>query len=97
MDWYRLTLSRDQVCAGETHRRKEEFFDAFADAGAPRTMALFQQEREDGCLDLFFTPACAEHAQQLLAEWGCTPCERPSMVGLHLLVGHNEMTYYLPG
>jgi hypothetical protein len=59
-------------------------------------MALFQQLRDDGGLDLFFTPESWEHAEALLNEWGCAPCGRPSMVGLELLVGHNEMTYYLP-
>jgi hypothetical protein len=24
------------------------------------------------------------------------PCERPAMTGLHLLVGHNKITCYLP-
>jgi len=96
MSWYRLTLNREQVEAGEEGRRKGIFFDAFTTAGAPRTMALFRQERADGGVDLLFTPACGEHAAQLLQEWGGTPCERPSMAGLHLLAGHSEMTYYLP-
>jgi hypothetical protein len=47
-------------------------------------------------VDLFLTPDCSEHAAGLLKEWGCTPCDRPSMIGLHLLVGHAEMTYYMP-
>jgi hypothetical protein len=96
MSWYRSTLSPGQVAAGEALRRKEAFLEAFAAASAPREMALFRQEREDGSLDLFLTPDSAGHAAPLLEAWGCTPCERPSMVGLHLLVGHNEITYYLP-
>lgn len=96
MNWYRLTLSREQVAGGEVHERKEAFLAAFTSACAPRAMALFQQVREDGGLDLFLSPDCGEQAEELLAEWGCVSCERPSMVGLHLLVGHNEMTYYLP-
>jgi len=96
MSWYRLTLSREQVAGGAAHERKEEFFAAFTAARAPRAVALFQQEREDGGLDLFLSPDCGEHAAKLLAEWGCVSCGRPTMIGLHLLVGHNEMTYYLP-
>ena len=96
MSWYRLTLNSAQVAAGELQQRQEAFDEAFGAARAPRTMALFQQAREDGGVDLFLTPDCGEHAAELIEEWGCTPCERPSMIGLHLLVGHAEMTYYMP-
>ena len=95
MSWYRLTLSAAQVAAGEVRQRREAFLEAFGAARGPRMMALFQQERADGGLDLFLTPDCGEHAAQLIEEWGCAPCDRPSMAGLHLLVGHNEITYYL--
>ena len=94
--WYHLPLTAGEVAAGEVERRREAFSEAFAAARAPRTMALFQQGRENGGVDLFFTPECGEHAAKLLAEWGCVPCERPSMIGLYLLVGHNEITYYMP-
>jgi hypothetical protein len=59
-------------------------------------MALFQRERADGGLDLYFTPDCGEFAAELLDAWGSVPCERPPMPGLQFLVGHNEITYYLP-
>ena len=96
MGWYRLTLSRAQVAAGETRRRRESFAAAFAAARGPRTMALFQQGREDGGLDLFLTPGCGEHAGKLLEAWGCFACGRPSMIGLQLLAGHHEMACYVP-
>ncbi len=94
--WYRLTVNSAQVAAGEIQRRNDAFDECFTAARAPRTMALFQQAREDGGVDLFLTPDCSEYAAELIKEWGCTPCDRPSMVGLHLLVGHAEMTYYMP-
>ena len=96
MNWYRLTLNPARAATGAAQRCQETFAEVFKAAQAPRTMALFQQQREDGGLDLFFTPECAAHAPALLAEWGCIACERPSMVGLQLLVGHNEITYYMP-
>jgi hypothetical protein len=96
VNWYRLTVNSEQVAAGEIHRRKDAFDKRFSAARAPRTMALFQQVREDGGVDLFLTPDCYEHSAKLIEEWGCTPCDRPSMIGLHLLVGHAEMTYYMP-
>lgn len=96
VNWHKLTVNSAQVAAGEIQRRKDAFDQFFSAARAPRTMALFQQAREDGGVDLFLTPDCNEHAVELLEEWGCTPCDRPSMIGLHLLVGHAEMTYYMP-
>ncbi len=96
MSWHCLTLDRAQVAKGDADRLKDAFFEVFAAARGPRTMALFQRAREDGGVDLFLTPESSEHAAKLLDEWGCTPCERPSLIGLHLLVGHHEMTYYIP-
>lgn len=96
MDWYMLTLTGGEVAAGVNEQKKKDFFEAFDAAKAPRSMALFEQKREDGGLDLFFTPESGQHAAGLLEEWNCSRCARPSMVDLHLLVGHNEMTYYLP-
>jgi hypothetical protein len=96
MRWYRFTLTPAQVADGEAQRRTEAFSEAFSAAGAPRMMALFQRERADGGLDLYFTPDCGEFAAELLDAWGSVPCERPPMPGLQFLVGHNEITYYLP-
>jgi hypothetical protein len=96
MSWYRLTLSRAQVAGGEMRHRREAFSAAFAMARGPRSMALFLQVRQDGGLDLFLTPGCGEHAAQLLEAWRCFSCDRPSMIGLQLLAGHQEMTCYIP-
>jgi hypothetical protein len=96
MKWYFLTLSAAQVAAGTTLQYQDAFQKSFAAAAGPRTMALFQREREDGGAELFFTPECLQYAKELLEGWECSPCERPSLVGLNLLVGHNEITYYMP-
>ncbi len=96
MSWHRLSLSSTEVAAGTLQQRREEFIAVFADARGPRTMALFQQERPDGGLDLFLTPGCCEFAAELLERWRCCACDRPSMIGLFLAAGHNEMTYYMP-
>jgi hypothetical protein len=96
MTWYRSTLTRAQLAAGEAELRKEAFAKAFAAARAPRVMALFRMQRDDGGLDLYCTPVCAEHAMELLKRWAAVPCERPSPRNLEFLVGLNEITYYLP-
>jgi hypothetical protein len=96
MNWYIVTLSAAQVAAGTAAQYGDDFQKSFAAAAGPRTMALFQREREDGGVDLFLTPETLQHAKELLERWGCSPCERPSLVGLNLLVGHNEITYYMP-
>jgi len=95
MSWYRLTVTAAQVTNGEVQHYKETFEAAFAAARGPRTMALFQKHNDEGGLDLFFTPESGKHAAELLEQWGCTPCERPSLIGLDLVVGHNEITYYM--
>ena len=96
MTWYRSTLNKDQVVAGEADARKEIFAAAFAASPDPRVMALFQMQREDGSLDLYFTPVCGDYAADLLQRWDAVPCERPSPRNLEFLVGLNEITYYLP-
>ena len=96
MSWYRSTLSLAQIAAGEVQRHTEIFSEAFFAAGAPRAMAMFQQGRADGDLDLYFTPDCGKFAAGLLGDWGSVPCDRPPTAGLQFLVGHNEITYYLP-
>ncbi len=95
MKWYRISLPQEQVAEGVMQRYKDDFYKAFKAANAPRMMALFQREGQDGGLELFFTPDCGEHAASLLAEWNVAHCEPPQMAGLELLVGFNEITYYL--
>jgi hypothetical protein len=95
MDWYRLTLNSAQVAAGKVQEYKEAFETAFTAARGPRIMALFRRDCDDGGVDLYFTPESGKHAAELLAGWGCVPCSTPPLLGLQLLVGHNEITYYL--
>lgn len=96
MGWYYLTLASDQVDTGKVLHCQRTFEQAFASASGPRTMALFQKVRDEGGVDLFLTPECGRYAAQLLSQWGCSPCSRPELLGLQLLVGHNEITYYMP-
>lgn len=94
MNWHLLTLAPDEVAAGVPARVREEFTAAFRAAGGPRTMALFRRESEGG-VELFFTPECTRHAKELLERCGALSCDAPSLLGLELMVGHNEITYYL--
>ena len=95
MSWHRLTLTADQLAAGALDRCKSEFEIAFNAAGAPRTAALFQKTEEGGDVVLLLTPDCVEHLADLLEKWGCTTVESPAMAGMELLVGFNEITYYI--
>lgn len=96
MDWYCLTLDAGEIAAGRADQCREAFEKAFAAASGPRTMALFKRELDGGAVELFFTPECAPHAADLIERFGAAPCERPSLIGLHLVVGHHEMAYYMP-
>lgn len=96
MSWHVVTLTVAEVAGGKITLCREEFERLFLAAHGPRQMALFQRQREDGSVELFLTPECSQHAAELLERWQASPCERPSLVGLHLLVGHSEITYYMP-
>ncbi|WP_236025883.1 hypothetical protein [Geomonas azotofigens] len=95
MQWHHLSLSAGEVAAGRSTAIQKGFTALFRSAGGPRTMALFRKEAGEGGLDLYFTPECQLHAWPLLQEVGATPCAPPPLSGLELLVGHNEITYYL--
>lgn len=95
MNWHHLNLGADDLCAGRLDEVSKEFTATFRAAGGPRTMALFQRTGEQGSIDLYFTPECGVHAWRLLEQRGATPCQGPPLAGLELLVGHNEITYYL--
>lgn len=95
MTWHHLALTPEDVAAGKIAPIKDAFTAAFRAAGGPRAMALFQKGSDEGGVELFFTPDCGSFAAQLLTELGATPCPGPALAGLELLVGHNEITYYL--
>ncbi|BCR04695.1 hypothetical protein DESUT3_17640 [Desulfuromonas versatilis] len=95
MGWFSLVLSAEQVAKGEMEGRRNEFAAAFKAAGAPRMMALFREAGPEGGLTLYLTPDCGSHAPSLVGGWNCAPCEKPAMAGLELVVGFNEITYYL--
>ncbi len=95
MTWYCLVLTEGQAAAEELELRTHDFSEAFKAAGAPRMMALFQKQLPGGGVELCFTPECGVHAAALIEKWNCTPCDPPPMAGLQLLVGFNEITYYL--
>uniref|UniRef100_C6E4F1 Uncharacterized protein n=1 Tax=Geobacter sp. (strain M21) TaxID=443144 RepID=C6E4F1_GEOSM len=95
MTWYLLTLPPEEVVAGKISPIKDAFAAAFRAAGGPRAMALFQKDNGEGGVDLFFTPDCGSFASELLTDIGAVPSPGPVLIGLELLVGHNEITYYL--
>ena len=95
MSWYRSSLSQEDVAVGVGQRYRDVFYEAFKCAKAPRMMALFQKEGPDGSLELFVTPDSVEYAASFIAESNAVSCDSPPMAGLDLLVGFNEITYYL--
>lgn len=95
MDWYCLTVSAAEVAQGKVRECQEAFQAAFKAASGPRTMALFQKDTDTGEVKLYATPEAGKHAAGLLEEWGCGRCGAPQLLGLQLLVGHNEITYYM--
>ncbi|QWV94839.1 hypothetical protein KP004_06580 [Geomonas oryzisoli] len=95
MQWHHLLLNTGDISAGRVTAIRDDFTALFRSAGGPRTMALFRKDAHEGGVDLYFTPECSVHARRLIEECGATPCAPPALAGLELLVGHNEITYYL--
>lgn len=95
MDWYCLMVSPEQVAQGKVLECRDAFQAAFVAARGPRLMALFRKDTDTGDVKLYATPEAGKHAAGLLEAWGCTQCDAPQLLGLELLVGHNEITYYM--
>ncbi|MBJ6752536.1 hypothetical protein JFN91_20160 [Geomonas sp. Red421] len=95
MQWHHLPLGAGDDSAARLTAIADAFTALFRSAGGPRTMALFRRQAGEGGIDLYFTPECEVHAWPLLQECGAPPCAPPALTGLELLVGHNEITYYL--
>ncbi len=96
MSWHRLTLNPAQVASGEAQRCREAFSEAFKGLVLRGRWLFSSSIGTMGRMDLFFTPECSEHASGADCGVGLHPL-RASLDGrLELLVGHNEITYYMP-
>jgi len=87
--WFKIALSQKQVAANHVSRIQDGFEEVFIAAGSPKGAAMFGVSNDDGGDDLYFNPAAAELAEDLLRANSATRCVPPLDEGkLALLVGH---------
>jgi hypothetical protein len=87
--WFKIALSPEQVAAWHVSRLEDAFEALFVAAASPAGAALFSMARDDNGEDLYFTPAAAALARQLLRANGGNPSDPPLDDGtVSLLVGH---------
>ena len=92
MSWFKVSLTNDQVAAGELIKLKEDFMKLYIANNTPEGMALFSGKRErDNQLiyPVYFTPVSLQFAQKLVSSYSGVPCEQPKKEGMSLLVGES--------
>lgn len=80
MSWFKVTLTHNQVSAGEMLKIPEEFQDLYIASGMPQNMALFcsaEPISPDELAILYFSPASATIASALISKYSGVPCEAP--------------------
>ena len=87
MSWCKVTLSNQQVAAGELIALVSDFEYLFSDMGEPSGMALFQGEITPAGYTVYFSPACLPRASHLIASYSGTLCEEPGKEDLKYLGG----------
>lgn len=93
MPWTKILLSDDQVKDGEIKPFLSKFRDMFHEAGMPTDMALFSgQPTDTGYHPFYLTPACSKPAENLIAEYSGTTCDKPVKNGLEptMEIGFNR-------
>lgn len=89
-NWYGLLLGNSTSAYEATKDLMGEFLGVLSESEyRPSLMAMFasttehDEEGGEGQVQLYFSPAAAEFAEAI----GAAPCDRPSTVGLRLLIG----------
>lgn len=92
--WHSLALGDGVAAFVPTRTIKDAFFAAFAAAKGDVSMALFSRQDETHHITLYFSPDARLVAQAFKAQ----PCEKPSIMGLGLLVGDQRVwELFFPG
>lgn len=89
-DWFCKDLGDGILASAPLGRIEDLFRAAYAQAGAPKDMALFVRQQSEGRLhcevSVYFPPAAAAVARTVDA----VPCAKPSPAGLELVVGAED-------
>ena len=91
MDWYKVTLSADDVQLGKQKEIMDQFLHLFEAAGFPKEMALFSSWfLQDNIVELYFSSYVFKPLQTLIKLYSGVRCEKPTKDNVSLLVGHDE-------
>lgn len=94
MDWYKITLSRDQVASGILSKIQMDFNTMFLKNGAPKGVAVLNNISPGGMSTplenyLYFSPNSVKYCEDIIAKLGGEPCHEPSPNEANLLAGDN--------
>jgi hypothetical protein len=84
-------MSLYDAALGKHIELQREFEILFTAAHSPEDMVLLGTSFTPlGKLKLYFSPAAAEHAKNLIAKYGGSACDQPPYKRAVLLVGHPD-------
>ena len=89
MLWHKVTLNRDQLEKGEKGRVIDAFRQSHSEADSPRDAVLMESILADqtGAIDVYFSPAAAVIAQQIIDRLAGIPCNPPPRPQVKVLYG----------
>lgn len=89
MLWEKITLSKDEIEAGQAGRICEAVEDLAAKNGRREDVALFIDLLPDpaGAFNVYFSPEAAEIASRIVEEHLSIPCNPPARVSVKVLLG----------
>ena len=91
MNWYQVTLTKDQIEEGTILTIQNQFTEYFQKAQKPDDMALFSEKIDKkhtkSQINLFFSPIAYNLAKNLIEGYFGYPCLFPKKVSLDLLAG----------
>ncbi|GAB6176399.1 hypothetical protein JCM16814_12900 [Desulfobaculum senezii] len=91
MDWYRITLSMQDVAAGETARLQDKFIHAVNQNTAAADMQMYALNEDDRPYSVFyFSPGCGEIILKQFLDYQPAACGQPNIDDLMLLVGQGR-------
>jgi hypothetical protein len=89
MLWERITLTKEEIDADIVERIRGEFEELWSRYGRPEEAALFINLLPDqtGANAIYFTPAAAKIAEDIVDRHSGIPCNPPPRVSVKLLSG----------
>ena len=95
MSWYEVVLSSEQMAKGVSEKIQSDFEALFINAGEPAEMALFCDSFPVPQYSMYFSPASAQYASDLISAYSGDPCETPEASEVTLLVGDRNSAWDL--